>query len=92
MLTVIIIMVAGIVAGRLLRGKGLGGVRAAIMPLIFVLLFLLGLQVGHNPRIIAGLPTLGVEAAAIAVLALLGSMAGAWALWRWVSAQRSQRP
>ena len=42
--------------------------------LIWLLLFMLGIEVGSNDQIISALPTLGVEA--------LGSCALAWALWK----------
>ena len=47
--------------------------------LIWLLLFMLGLEVGSNRELIAALPTLGVEAS---VSAKLGSCVLAWALWK----------
>lgn len=50
--------------------------------LIWLLLFLLGIEVGSNQQIIASLPTLGVEALVLSVLATLDSCVMAWVLWK----------
>ena len=50
--------------------------------LLWLLLFLLGIEVGSNQQIIASLPTLGVEALVLSVLATLGSCVMAWVLWK----------
>lgn len=55
-----------------------------ITALIWVLLFLLGIEVGANPRIINGLQTLGLEAIVLTIAGSLGSAIFAWALWRYV--------
>lgn len=72
MFTVLLIMLCGIVAGRLLRGRGRSFVSRAITVLIWLLLFLLGIEVGANPRVVGSLGSLGVEAAVLAVFAVLG--------------------
>ena len=48
----------------------------------WLLLFMLGLEVGSNKQLIAALPTLGVEAMVLSVSATLGSCVLAWALWK----------
>jgi len=45
------------------------------------LLFLLGIEVGGNRRIVEGLATLGVEAFVITLACVLGSCILAWGLW-----------
>ncbi len=50
--------------------------------LIWLLLLMLGLEVGSNKQLIAALPTLGVEAMVLSVSATLGSCVLAWALWK----------
>ena len=50
--------------------------------LIWLLLFMLGLEVGSNKQLIAALPTLGVEAMVLSVSATLGSCVLAWVLWK----------
>ena len=85
MFTVIGIMFLGIGLGYLMRRQSLSWINKAITILIWLLLFLLGIEVGHNEQIIRSLPTLGLEAFAIAFVCVLGSCLVAWALWRHVN-------
>ena len=48
---------------------------------IWLLLFLLGIDVGSNQEIINGLHTIGLEAVILTLAAVLGSVTAAWALW-----------
>ncbi len=50
--------------------------------LIWLLLFMLGIEVGGNDQIISALPTLGVEAFVLSAFATLGSCVLAWTLWK----------
>lgn len=50
--------------------------------LIWLLLFLLGIEVGSNKMIVRSLPTLGVEALLLSSAATLGCCVLAWMLWR----------
>lgn len=50
--------------------------------LIWLLLFLLGIEVGSNEMIVRSLPTLGVEALLLSLAATLGCCVLAWMLWR----------
>ena len=50
--------------------------------LIWLLLFMLGIEVGSNEQIISSLPTLGMEALVLSSGATLGSCVLAWALWK----------
>lgn len=50
--------------------------------LIWLLLFLLGIEVGSNVMIVRSLPTLGVEALLLSSAATLGCCVLAWILWR----------
>lgn len=50
--------------------------------LIWLLLLLLGIEVGSNEQLISALPTLGIEALLLSSCATLGSCALAWALWK----------
>ncbi len=77
-------MLAGILAGRLLRGRRMSFLPRIVMFFIWLLLFLLGVEVGANPEIVASLKLLGLEAVVIAVAGTLGSVLLAWALWRYV--------
>ncbi|MDE5676529.1 MAG: lysine exporter LysO family protein [Phocaeicola sp.] len=81
MFIVIGIMFMGILLGFLLRQQKLSDIHRIITVLIWLLLFLLGIDVGGNQKIIQGLHTLGMEALAITLAAVLGSAMAAWALW-----------
>ncbi|HJH65944.1 MAG TPA: lysine exporter LysO family protein [Bacteroides mediterraneensis] len=84
MFTVIGVMFGGIAIGFLFRRQRLSWIGKVITVLIWVLLFLLGIEVGGNRRIVEGLATLGGEAFLIALTCVLGSCALAWALWYWL--------
>lgn len=84
MLKIVMIMLCGIGTGYLLRNKKMSFIGRIITALIWVLLFLLGIEVGANPRIINGLQTLGLEAIVLTIAGSLGSAIFAWALWRYV--------
>ena len=92
MFTVIGIMFIGIGLGYLLRRQSLSWINKAITTLIWLLLFLLGIEVGHNEQIIRSLPTLGVEAFVIAIVGVLGSCIAAWALWKHVNGRKEAKP
>lgn len=91
MFTVIGIMFIGIGLGYLLRRQPLSWINKAITALIWLLLFLLGIEVGHNKQIIRSLPTLGVEAFVIATVCVLGSCLAAWALWKHVNSRKEAK-
>ena len=82
MLTVVLMMFGGILCGYLLRKKQVAHVHQVTTLLIWVLLFLLGLNIGSNEQIIHSIGSLGIEALLITVFATLGSLIGAWLLWR----------
>lgn len=81
MFTIIGLMLTGMLLGFLLRKQRLQGIHKAITVLIWLLLFLLGIDVGGNREIIHGLHTIGMEAIAITLAAVLGSVTSAWGLW-----------
>lgn len=82
MFTVITLMIAGMLLGYLARKKSLAKINHLITLLIWLLLFLLGIEVGGNPQIIHAMHTIGLEALLIAVGGTLGSACLAWLLWR----------
>jgi uncharacterized membrane protein YbjE (DUF340 family) len=75
-------MFLGILAGRLTRRWRLQGVHGLVTPLVWVLLFLLGLEAGSNDQVVRSLPTLGLEALALALGATAGCLVLAGWLWR----------
>ena len=81
MFTVIGIMFGGIILGYAIKNYRLKFLSSIITTLIWVLLFILGIEVGSNQQIINGLATLGLEAIIITIAAVLGSCVAAWLLW-----------
>lgn len=75
-------MVFGGILGFLLRKKEFRNISKIITLLIWILLFILGLEVGGNPQIISGLTNIGIEALIITVAAVLGSAIAALVLWK----------
>ena len=91
MFAVVLFMLAGIAAGWLFRKRGCGWASKLTTVLIWLLLFLLGVEVGGNKKIIAALPSLGLDALIIAALSMAGSCALAWGLWRYIHSTRRSR-
>ncbi len=81
MFIIIGIMLTGMLIGYLLRSKQLTWIHKIITFLIWLLLFLLGIDVGGNEAIMKGLHTLGLEALIITLAAVIGSTLLAWGLW-----------
>lgn len=75
----------GVIAGYLLRRWRLIWTGKVTMSLIWLLLFLLGVEVGCNRMLIRSLPTLGAEALLVAVMCASGSCLMAMLLWRLVN-------
>lgn len=88
MFTVISLMLAGIVTGFFLRKKKTNWIHLAITGFIWILLFLLGLEVGSNRHIIAGLHTLGIEALLISCASTLGSILAARGLYTFLKRKK----
>lgn len=93
MFIVILFIFLGILSGVLCRKLSIGArishtdVAARwqgriVTWLIWLLLFLLGIEVGSNEMIVRSLPTLGVEALLLSSAATLGCCVLAWMLWR----------
>ena len=82
MFTTIGLMLTGILLGYLLRKRDLKKIHQIITLLIWLLLFILGIEVGSNEQIIKGLHTIGLEAVILTLGGTLGSVIAAWALWR----------
>lgn len=85
MLIVVIVMLTGVAVGILFRRNPIRSISKIITVLIWVLLFLLGVEVGGNPRVMGSMQSLGMDALVLTLAGLAGSMAMAWGLWRIVS-------
>lgn len=81
MFIIIGIMLTGMLLGYLLRSKRLIWIHKAITILIWLLLFLLGIDVGGNEAIMRGLHTIGLEAFILTLAAVVGSVLASWGLW-----------
>lgn len=81
MFKIILIMASGIAIGWLLHRRKLTHLGKVTNFLIWVLLFLLGVEVGGDERIIRGIASLGLEAIAVAAGGVAGSALLALLLW-----------
>lgn len=81
MFTVLLCMFAGIFVGFILRKRKVRFINRFILTIIWVLLFLLGFEVGINDTVVSRFGTLGFEAALIALAGTLGSVVAAKLLW-----------
>ncbi|MDP4292697.1 MAG: LysO family transporter [Bacteroidota bacterium] len=81
MFIVIACMLAGIAVGYLFRRREFRFMHRFIVWLIWLLLFLLGLEVGVNDTVIRQFASIGLEAFLLALGGTLGSVIFAWILW-----------
>ena len=92
MFTIILMMLCGMVLGYVCRNVvAMGWLKHLITGLIWLLLLVLGLEVGSNARIVDSLLTLGGESLLLALGATLGSVLLANVLWQWVCRVESQK-
>ena len=91
MLIVVMIMLCGIAVGYLLRNKNTRFVSHVITALIWLLLFLLGIEVGSNPRIVMGMQTLGIEALLLTIGGSIGTILFSWLMWKYVSRKEASK-
>ncbi len=82
---ILLFLAAGILAGRLVRGRGrlLGAADRLSAWSVCALVFLLGLAVGSNPAVVQELGSLGLRAAVLGAAAVLGSAIAARAAIAW---------
>jgi uncharacterized membrane protein YbjE (DUF340 family) len=82
MFIVIATMSGGVIFGYLMRRHRLTHISRLTTGFIWVLLFVLGIEVGSNPNIMKSLHTLGFESLFIAVMSTMGSVIAAMLLWK----------
>lgn len=82
MFIVIVCMLLGIAAGYLLRSKKPRFTQQLIITLIWLLLFLLGLEVGGNEQVVRQSGKIIFQAFVIATAGTLGSVVAAKFLWK----------
>jgi uncharacterized membrane protein YbjE (DUF340 family) len=90
MFKVLALMILGIGVGYIFRKRNLSFISKVITVLIWILLFVLGLEVGSNPQIVSNLGNLGLDALIITLGALLGSITLAALLWKIVNKSKVQ--
>lgn len=73
MITIILIIFAGITVGYMLHGKDLSIISKVLSITIVLLLFFLGVSVGNNSQIMGNLHTISLDAFIITLAALLVS-------------------
>ena len=91
MLIIVAIMLCGIAVGYLLRNWDTRFISHVITAFIWLLLFLLGIEVGSNPRIVMGMQTLGIEALLLTIGGAVGTTLCAWLLWIYVSRKEASK-
>ena len=91
MLIIVAIMLCGIAVGYLLRNWDTRFISHVITALIWLLLFLLVIEVGSNPRIVMGMQTLGIEALLLTIGGAVGTTLCAWLLWIYVSRKEASK-
>lgn len=91
MLKIVAIMLGGICVGLFFRKRNMHWIQHVITFLIWLLLFLLGIEVGFNKQIIEGLQTLGLEALILTIGGVAGSIALSWLLWYFVNKAKEDK-
>ena len=90
MFKVLALMILGIGVGYIFRKRNLSFISKVITVLIWILLFVLGLEVGSNPQIVSNLGKLGLDALIITLGAVAGSIILAALLWKIVNKTKAQ--
>lgn len=91
MLVIVLIMLSGIAVGFLLRNRNTKHLSSLTTVLIWLLLFLLGIEVGGNPRIVSGMQTLGVEALVLTIGGGIGTVVLSWLLWLYINNKEEKK-
>lgn len=89
MFTVIIIMLCGVLVGRVAGMRCRPAVSRVVTALIWILLFMLGVEVGADRRITGNVLTLGLDALAVAACSVVGCVLFSWVMWRMVRGEEN---
>jgi len=90
-ITIILFIAAGIFAGYRLRNRETGIVSRIVTGFIWLLLFLLGMEVGSNEKLVKGIYTFGLEALLLTISGVIGSILASWGLWYYISKNNLKR-
>lgn len=91
MFAVVGFLFLGICGGLLMRKREVRGLGHVTTVLIWVLLFLLGIEVGSDRDLLSALPDLGGEALCLAGVTVLGSCLTAHGLWTYAVRRQEKR-
>ncbi|MEG1615386.1 MAG: LysO family transporter [Bacteroidales bacterium] len=90
MFTILLLMMAGIGTGYLFRRFNFTFLPKIITLLIWVLLFLLGVDTGSNEMIMSSLHTIGLEALVLTLAGVAGSAICAKLLWSLINKEKEE--
>ncbi len=90
-ITIILFIAAGIFTGYRLRNRETGIVSRIVTGFIWLLLFLLGMEVGSNEKLVKGIYTFGLEALLLTISGVIGSILASWGLWYYISKNNLKR-
>lgn len=82
------LMFVGILLGVLTRKRLKIKLSGAIMVVICLLLFVLGLELGNNKELLSSFATIGVSAITISLLAVTGSCITGWLFYKFIYNKR----
>lgn len=82
MISIIATMLLGITVGFILRNNIKSTlINQLIFGVILLLLFLMGLSIGTDNKLISVLPSLGLQAIIISFFSTFGSIIAGWIIW-----------
>lgn len=91
MLKILIIMIVGIVLGRITRDRIHLSIKTITFILVCTLLLLLGYEAGGNDAVMHSIPTLGARALLLSSASIAGSILFAYILWHSIKNRGGER-
>jgi uncharacterized membrane protein YbjE (DUF340 family) len=85
------LMLLGVLIGLSLKNYRIKKINLFISTFIWILLFLLGIEIGANPAIINNIGFIGLDALFIAIAEVLGSALAAALLWKSIKKLHHER-
>ena len=91
MLIIIVSLLAGYIIGYLTRRHPVKKTPAIINALIWLLLLLMGWEVGSTPNLAESLSTLGKEALTLTIASVTGGIAASYLLWKVINRNKEKK-
>ena len=91
MLVIIASLLAGYIIGYLTRRHPVKKTPAIINALIWLLLLLMGWEVGSTPNLAESLSTLGKEALILTIASVTGGIAASYLLWKVINRNKEKK-